>query len=220
MIRITKYLIFAGLISLSQLSYSAPTDTTLNDKQFFGGFGSSLYGYTPKINSYFSFYYIYGYEYNVTEEFKYGYSIDAIKLNWTRFVNDSSFFKGTFDKVRCFSFSTDFQFFTRYIISRDNYPTKPYDKYIEIGLGYNLPFYYSLTKINGNIHTIEQYPNRYTDFYLYSEYYFWNPLKLPLGIKLEYHPFNILKNKNYPQLSIIQLNLDILLHDNDHKKKK
>lgn len=192
-------------------------DTTLSKNQSFAYLGSSIIGYTPAIESYFSIYFTTGLEYNVSKKIKYGASFSWLKFSWIGLKNDSETFGGHYDKVRYFSWSTDAQIFSRYIINRQN--DNQYDKYIELGMGYNAPIYFSLDKFIGDKKQSETYPNNYNDLYFYSSFFLFKPIKLPIGMKLEYHPFDIIKNDKYPNLAPFRFDLMLNLFSENNDKK-
>lgn len=194
-------------------------DTSLADKQVFGALGTSLLGYNNDIKSYFSVYFQTGVEYNVTKTSKLGCAWSLLKLNWTGLQADSSKFGQNYDRARYFSFSSDFQLFGRYIFNRTDNIFNEYDKYIELGLGYNVPYYFALHRFKGDNKIIEKYPNRYNDFYLYTIFYFLKPQNIPLGIKLEYHPFDIIPNTNYPDVAKFRVDLLISLFTENNDRK-
>jgi len=210
-----KYFFMLFLFALQTLVHGEWTPG-LNKNQIFGGFGADVYGFDPQADRFISFYWVYGLEWNHSKDIKFGLSTNAVKFNWTQFSNDSSKNKNQlFDDIKYFSISTDLQVFTRIILDRERLRNKNYKMFMEFGIGYNAPFYYDLKKIKDNNELTEKYPNRYNDIYLYSGLFMNALMNIPIVAKIEYHPFDVIKNSSYPDLPVFRISFDIFLHDGD-----
>ncbi len=210
-----KLTIIFIIISLNSFSH-LEKDSTLAKNQVFTNVGASVFGYTNKINSYFSIYMTTGFEYNISKKIKYGFAWNLFRFNWTELNKSYMKLNENYSKLTYFSASTDIQLFGRYIINRSG---NSYNKYIEVGTGYNLPYFYSLQKYKGTDKTREKSINNYNDLYFYTTFNFNTKSNIPLGIKIEYHPFDIIKNVNYTDISKIKVDILIsIFTENDDRK--
>lgn len=208
-------LFFQTLVSLGQFK----KDSSLANNQSFGALGTSLFGYDNNIKSHFSVYWQTGTEYNITKYSKLGFAFSLLKFNWTGFQQNTSTFTSSYDKLNYFSISGDIQLFGREIISRSKDVDNCYDKYIEYGIGYNCPYYFTLSKYNNGVKTEEIYPNKYNDIYVYSTFYFLEPFQIPLGVKLEYHPFDFITSNDYPDMAKFRIDVLISLFTPNNDKR-
>ncbi len=210
--KLTIIFIIISLNSFSQFK----KDTTLAKNQFFANVGASVFGYTSKINSYFSIYYTTGIEYNISKKVKYGFAFNLFRFNWSQLNKSYMKLDDNYSKLTYFSASTDIQLFGRYVINRKG---NSYNKYLEFGTGYNLPYYYSLQKYKGSDKTREKSINNYYDLYFYTTFNYQTKSNIPFGLKVEYHPFDIIKNNNYTDISKIKVDIliSIFTENDDHK---
>ena len=208
MIRLFYILIFL-IISFSLKAVD--NDTIKKDLNFYGGFGYS-FGLDSKTGVVFqnSFNWIYGYEFNLTRDYKMAMELDAFKFTWIRLTNDKNLFGDDYSKIRYFSFSNSLKWTNRFIINRDEI-FKGYTTYIDLGAGYNVPILYRLSKVKSSSVDREEYVNKYNDLFLYFKLFQF--CGFPLALRLEYHPFDIIKNDIYPDVQKIDLGLEFILHD-------